>query len=84
MAGQTLGLRKPHALTFTYPRLLGPIELGMTPNMQRGQCGVWEALDSEPGNQGSYLILTLEGSFFGCVSSLSAKGHGFTISKWER
>lgn len=64
--------------------LLGPIELGMTPKRQKEQCGMWEALDSEPGDLGSYPTLTPEGNFFGCLSSLSAKGHDFAICKWER
>lgn len=66
-----------------YPSLLDPVELHMPRNMQRGQQGVastgfWAR---KPG------ILSYsdpDASFFGCVSSLSAKNHGFIICKRVR
>ena len=57
------------------------------PLSHRGICmppnllGVWQTLDSKPGNQESYFIPIPDGGFLACVSSLSVKSHGFVICK---
>ena len=49
--------------------------------MHANLLGVWQTLDSKPGNQESYFIPIPDGGFLACVSSLSAKTHGFVICK---
>lgn len=49
--------------------------------MQANLLEVWQTLDSKPENQESYFIPIPDGGFLACVSSLSAKTHGFVICK---